>query len=381
MLFPNNNDFNELKVEDKLLILDKYINLQNKKKNNLINFLNHINISIQEMSDLDNLNSSVNLLKKIKNCLDTIRDILYKLEELKKMLNNSSQEQDILNNTEKYITLLNECENLIYNNSIEIEDFILEYLENSVFVPSETVSNQKSTIKEEPSNQTNITDEAITQTNTMEEPSNQTNIIDEPIPQINTIEEPINQTTTTEEFTDKFSSVENETISLDDLKEIPTLPKDFSDNATLPEKEPEIADEDLPLTDNLVLLISEKQHKVFLPYTIVDLQNKLNKNYKYHSLQEVIDKEYTIPYEKFKNPIIARFRESYSLMKNKEKASVFDSLDLALELSFNSLLNPAVICACRNLNELDIYLDYLNSNELDKFNCFEIKYEMLPRKK
>ena len=67
-------------------------------------------------------------------------------------------------------------------------------------------------------------------------------------------------------------------------------------------------------------------------------------------------------------------------MRTKEHASISDSLSLALELTFNSLLNPAIISACRTLDELDIYLDCLNTGELDKFNIFEIKYEVLPTK-
>ena len=68
-------------------------------------------------------------------------------------------------------------------------------------------------------------------------------------------------------------------------------------------------------------------------------------------------------------------------MRNRQKCSIMESLDLALELSYNSSLNPAIITACKNLDELDIYLDYLEANELDKFNIFEIQYDLLPQKK
>ena len=42
-------------------------------------------------------------------------------------------------------------------------------------------------------------------------------------------------------------------------------------------------------------------------------------------------------------------------------------------------LNPILIAACRNLDELDIYLDCLYSKELFDFNCFEIKFEVAPQ--
>ena len=147
------------------------------------------------------------------------------------------------------------------------------------------------------------------------------------------------------------------------------------------EKEKQIEDkyEKKEITDNDTLIISEIKNKVFLPYSVTELNEKLNNNKNYRNLEDVINKEYIIPFDRYKNSIIARFRETYNLMRKKEKASITDSLDLALELSFNNLLNPAIITACKSLDELDIYLDCLNSNELDKFTIFKIKYEILPR--
>ena len=40
---------------------------------------------------------------------------------------------------------------------------------------------------------------------------------------------------------------------------------------------------------------------------------------------------------------------------------------------------PAIITACKSLNELDIYLDCLQENELSDFDCFEIKFELAPK--
>lgn len=44
----------------------------------------------------------------------------------------------------------------------------------------------------------------------------------------------------------------------------------------------------------------------------------------------------------------------------------------------NYSLNPAVIAACRNEDELDIYLDCLEENELEQFDIFDIKYVSAP---
>lgn len=131
--------------------------------------------------------------------------------------------------------------------------------------------------------------------------------------------------------------------------------------------------------DSDTLLISETQSKVVLPYKIKDIEKILEENKKYKTIQDVIDGEYTFPIDKYKNSSKSRFKEAYNLMRKKEKASVFDSLSLATEVIFNSSLNPAVITACNNLDQLDVYLDCLSSNELNKFNYFKVKYEIVPK--
>ena len=74
----------------------------------------------------------------------------------------------------------------------------------------------------------------------------------------------------------------------------------------------------------------------------------------------------------------ARFREAFNLIRYKEKGSIFSALDLGLELMFKYNLNPIIIAACRNLDELDIYLDCLDENELSDFKCFEVRFEVNP---
>ncbi len=128
------------------------------------------------------------------------------------------------------------------------------------------------------------------------------------------------------------------------------------------------------------LIISELKGKVFLPYTLSCLNNILNDNPdKYSSIEDIIEKEYTIPYELFKSPAISRFKEAFKLVRYKNKGSIKEAFDLGMELLFNYNLHPAIISACRNLDELDIYLDYLEDNETDKFNCFDIKFEIAPK--
>lgn len=132
--------------------------------------------------------------------------------------------------------------------------------------------------------------------------------------------------------------------------------------------------------DNNILIVSEKNQKAYLPYRFNTIKKIFEEsNGKYKNLQDVIDSLYVLPLNKFKSSSIARFREAFYLVRHKEKDSVSKALDLASELMFKHELNPIIISACRNLDELDIYLDCLEENELNQFKCFEIRYEVSPK--
>lgn len=125
------------------------------------------------------------------------------------------------------------------------------------------------------------------------------------------------------------------------------------------------------------LIISDSQKKVILPFEIETVKDILEKNNKkYRSIEDVINKLYTKPINYYKFSPIARFKEAYKLVKEKEKLSTFKALNLAFELLGNYNLHPAVISSCKNLDELDIYLACLDDNTLDEFHFFDIKYEI-----
>lgn len=131
------------------------------------------------------------------------------------------------------------------------------------------------------------------------------------------------------------------------------------------------------LEDNKTLVISEEDGMVYLPYTKEDIKNEVIHN-KGTKIGDVIEDKYTIPLNKYKNSMRARFREGYNLMYKKEHKSRRSAFMLGLELMFETNLHPAIISACKNLEELDIYLDCLEDNELEKFSCFKIIYKSLP---
>lgn len=126
------------------------------------------------------------------------------------------------------------------------------------------------------------------------------------------------------------------------------------------------------------LLISQETGKVILPYSLDNIYEFLKNNDSYISVDDVIDKIFTRPLKYYKNQPLARFKEAYKLIKDRENGSKKQALDLALELAFNTNLHPAIITACKSLDELDIYLSCLEYNELDDFHFFKVQFKITP---
>ena len=127
------------------------------------------------------------------------------------------------------------------------------------------------------------------------------------------------------------------------------------------------------------LTISESIGKVTLPYTISEVEEIFNNNPgKYNSIDGVIHKKFTLPLSMYKSPIISRFKEAFKLMKDKEKSSLSDAVSLGFELMFRSDIHPAIITACDSLDDLDAYLDYLDSDGKMDFHCFKIIFDFKP---
>ena len=61
------------------------------------------------------------------------------------------------------------------------------------------------------------------------------------------------------------------------------------------------------------------------------------------------------------------------LLRERENYSFVDAVAIATEMMKKRFLHPAVISACRTLNELDVYLDCLDKNELE--DAFFVKKE------
>lgn len=143
---------------------------------------------------------------------------------------------------------------------------------------------------------------------------------------------------------------------------------------------PSSSDDDIH--DNNTLLISEKLQKVFLPYSVKEVMSYLEQYPKeYSSFSDVITKEFIFPYSYYsKHTVVSRFREAYSLIRDRESKSIIDAFKFAVDIMFNYELNPAIIAACKTQEELEDYLSCLNRQKLDEFTTFEIKYEISPLK-
>lgn len=134
--------------------------------------------------------------------------------------------------------------------------------------------------------------------------------------------------------------------------------------------------------ENKVLIISEKENKVYLPYKKTELKAYMSQYpTSYYSYKNVIEKEFILPLNYFmNNPSMARFRETYSLYRDREATSVVEALKKALSLAFKSELNPAVIAACKTKKQLNNFILCLDENKLNDFTDFEIIYDVKPQK-
>lgn len=304
------------------------------------------------MSDIELKAQTENLQNNLNNLINSEKEKLEILLDCLKNLNDIIQEEDNFDNPTDLLDLLSNIKSNLDTSRANISTFekAIKNIDNSL-----SKSNTENILPKP-----NLGDFEITETK----------INPFPIKEIET-ESPI-ETTEAE-----IPQSSNKALDVSEGNQVTKL---FEQNSSSPENNGLNSTLKAEISDNNTLLISEIQNKVLLPFSVSELEKELAENGHYSNLQDIIDTKYTIPLDKYKNAALARFKEAYNLMRKKEKASVTSSLDLALELTFNNLLNPAIITACKNLDELDIYLDCLSSNELDDFKIFKVKYEMLPTK-
>lgn len=330
--------------------LDFELEKQKDNINVLQECLKNINDYIQNMNLTEDTQDITELLRQVKSNLDNCKNNVNMIAFLKS--NYSEYKNGLLNNVESttYEKIVNSYGRIIQETSNNLNSFLSSYLNNSLFTINAVEQNnirnklQGSTFNSQQQQQ-------VAQTSKFFYPFEQKE------------ETPVEATSTS--TVENISNVSNHSFK----------PEIEEKNVFATYNDTE------PLHDNNVLLISEKKNRIFLPYTVKEVTDILESSSKYHSASQVISKVFTVPLDKHKNGIISRFKETFNFMRKKEKASLMDSLDFALDLAFNFKLNPAIILACKDLEQLDTYLDCLELNELNKFDYFKIEYEISPTKR
>jgi len=129
---------------------------------------------------------------------------------------------------------------------------------------------------------------------------------------------------------------------------------------------------------NDTLLISEKESSIFLPYDADDI--KVLEATTNEPLEDAIRRNFIIPIDKFKNPTISRFTETFKLVRHRSNGKMTEALALGVEMMFLYNLNPAIIVACKHKSELKEYVKYMKENKLHLFKHFKVKFEINPAK-
>lgn len=169
-------------------------------------------------------------------------------------------------------------------------------------------------------------------------------------------------------------SVENHLSELDEA--IYNAREDVKSNNYTPYEDDEY---EVKKTNN-ILLVSERWKRVYLPYSESEVNLYLEQYPEdYKSFRDVVRKEFTLPLDYYiRHPMIARFRESYSLIRDREAKSIIDAFKFAMNLMPRHELNPVIIAACKTQAQLEDYLECLSKNKLGNFKAFEIKFEIAP---
>lgn len=385
-------------------IFDK-INLSLSDTNSLINKLKDIQECFSDnnydYNIIENLCSSYNdlYIEKYITLLDNIDFITTFIEDVfvapiyeKSMENTrniftaqlSSLEEDLKNEEKRQKELE---KNIKKQNDLSREQILDRFTNNTVQEIEEKLPETDNNIENENIINTNITENEsiIHSTPSSKSEITNNNDIENAKTYENENEQEINDKTAEKILKDLEKITENANIETDLSQFSNTIPQLSNDTMNL---ENENISEDttsskitkLPLQDNDTLIISEKDGLVYLPFKVEDLKHEyLEKSRKYSGLIDLINHEYIVPINKYRNTVTSRFKEAYFLMTYKEKNSTLAGLELGLELAFNYSLHPSIISACKSLEELDSYLYALESKDLSKFNSFKINFELIPK--
>lgn len=353
------NDFEFInEFDNEIAKLDIQIHNEEQKRDTVVNFINSLNEKIKsvpttqifivqgllnEVNDIfDLVNNNIKSLCSIEKDIETLNtEIINLLIAAQKDSGADSLSTEKVSSIKFSLTecanKLSEIQKTIFVNDIKIDKFIKDSLSNIDIELTVTQSHKKYDISK-----------------------SILNILDD---------DPISSESSDNILKKEEDSAVSNTISTVDTPDSASISTANLNNTDI--------------KDNDTLIISELSQKVYLPYTVSEV-TKIYNSYSddFSSYQDVINQEFILPLKIFsKHPSLARFRESYNLVRDREMKPLLDSLKYSFDLMFNYNLNPAVIAACKSQKELDSYLEALKKNDLDSFKIFKIKYEITPLKR
>lgn len=181
-------------------------------------------------------------------------------------------------------------------------------------------------------------------------------------------------------FLNKYSDIINNKISIENTNEKAIEKDDDISKEDITQLEKSIINEIKEPIDNNTLIVSEKDEKVYLPYTVSEINDYLEQfPDTYSNFEDVIKKEFIVPLKHYsKNSVISRFREAYALIRDREAKSVIEALKYSFDLMFRYDLHPTIIAACKTQEQLDDYLECLNHKNLENFKHFKIQFNVNP---
>lgn len=320
-------------IEHEIGSVNESFNAQKKLYSDLLSHLQTIPVDMNSDSR-DKMRTGCKMVETLLQHRISYEKLLNKLEEMKNFIV-SDENYSISDNIKKYNILAQNTINTIKLEKLEIQTFMLSdpIEEINLFLPEFTATTAQHNI-----NNVNNKERAAISSSAY-----------------------VAENTRTKEYKKSEKTVPVATSRFFSLK----IPRNLSfKNCSLVQN---------------TLIVSELTKTVKLPYTFRELRDILrNSNRKYASFREIIRALYTKPLNNYKNSAKSRFKEGYNLIRHKEKGSIRDALELGFELLSNSKLHPAVIAACKDLNELDVYLSCLEYNELKDFPFFKIIFNVAP---
>ena len=312
-------------INNEIKELNNVLTQQRQLKKTLLLYLEKISEGIYNSINPKDTNQIHTFLENIQKCFNRLKENIGRINELKDFLESVSKSNhyenlDFLNYNTKCSELM---EKINYDNSsyYSFMDSLFEYIH--VTFPEITVD---------------------------------TNIEQKKMSELYTSQISVN------ELVDDNNEKSSEETNIDDSEK-----KEIATKETVTESD------DNNDTSERVLFISYKENYAILPYSTKDLEEFFSNNpEKYSSLQDIIDKEYTISLENYKFDSSSVYDECINVAKKSKNYNTIKAMKFANNIRKIENVNPLIIKACRNLDEIELYIDFLEKNNLSNFTLFKI---------